>query len=191
MTYNQILLFLNKDKKLPHEEEQHVRKYFRAATARKKDIILRSGSICDKFFFINKGIIRAYFYNGKGIKITRMIACENQFLTNMMSFRTLSSNMETFECLENTEYLYITRQDMDKLLACAPTFPAKYCEILEIYNAVQVNHIHFITNSDVREKVHYLKTNFPDLTGRLSDHILASFIGVSRETFSRNKGKLY
>ncbi len=55
-----------------------------------------------------------------------MIACENQFLTNMMSFRTLSKNMETFECLEDAEYLYITRQDMDKLLACTPIFQVKY-----------------------------------------------------------------
>jgi hypothetical protein len=51
-------------------------------------------------------------------------------------------------------------------------------------------HIHVVTNSEACAKMQYLKTNFPNLIGRISDQILASFIGLSRETLVRNKAHL-
>lgn len=108
----------------------------------------------------------------------------------MISFRTSYKNIEAFECLEDTEYLYITRLDMNKLLECSKNFRVRYCDILEINNAEQINHIHFITNLEACAKLQYFKTKFPYLIGRVSDQIIASFIGFSRETFVRKKNQI-
>ncbi len=189
MHYNPILAFLNNKQKLSGEEEQNIRKYFRFAKAQRKEKIVTSNSRCDKIVFVNKGIIRAYCNKEK--EVTRMIVSENQFLTNMNSFHLGKENTETFECLEDTEYLYITKPDMNKLLESSPIFKVMCYDILAMYNAVLVTHIHFITNSEVCTKIQYFKTNFPNLIGRISDQILASFIGVSRETIGRNKDQLH
>lgn len=109
----------------------------------------------------------------------------------MISFRTSNKNIEAFECLEDTEYLYITRTDMNKLLECSKNFGVRYCDILEINNAEQINHIHFITNSEACAKLQYFKTQFPFLIGRVSDQVIASFIDFSRETFVRNKKHIF
>jgi CRP-like cAMP-binding protein len=190
MKYTQLLSFLNNDKQFDSDEIEKVRKYFTYAIANKKEIILDSETVCDKIFFINKGIVRAYYTNEKGNVITRMIVSENQFITNMISFRNFGKNIETFECLENTEYLFISRNELTNLLDCCPSLRIRYCEILEQYNAIQINHIHFITNSDVCAKIHYIKSNFPNLITRANDHILASFLGLSRETIVRHKSNL-
>ncbi|HRP90916.1 MAG TPA: hypothetical protein PKX92_12875 [Edaphocola sp.] len=190
MRYRQIISILNNEKTLTHEEEENIRKHFQFAKSKKYEIVLPCNSVCDKIFFINKGIIRAHFSNEKGKNVTRVIASENHFLTNMISFRTLSRSIEAFECLEDTEYIYITKGNLNALLERSPLFRIKYCEILEIYNANQINHIHSITNSDVCAKIQYLKSNYSNIIGRVSDQILASFIGVSRETIGRNKNQL-
>jgi hypothetical protein len=189
MRYNQLLLFLNNEKQLNSTEENNIRKYFHFIQVKRRDFILRSDVICDKIFFINKGVIRAYYTNDKGTIITRMIASENQFLTNMISFRNLGKNIEAFECLEDTELLYITRNELTILLESSTLLREKYCNLLEQYNALQINHIHFITNSEVTTKIQYLKSNFPEIIGRVNDHIISSFLG--RETFVRYKSLLY
>lgn len=187
MKYTHFLSFLKKEAKLNIEEEENIKKYFQFSKAKKKEIILRCGTVCDKIFFINKGIFRAFYISDQNIEITRMIATENKFLTNMISFRSLSENIENFECLEATEYLYISKANLKELLDTVPSFKERYLRILEEYNAIHINHIHCITNASTAQKVHYIKTISQNLISRISDGVLASFIGVSREAIVRNK----
>lgn len=187
MNYKQILSILNNEKQLSSEEIGSIKKHFHFTKSRKKEIILNSNSICDKIFFVNNGIIRAYYTNDKGNVITRMIAAENQFLTNMISFRNFGKNIETFECLEDAEYLYISRKELNALLESSKKFRDKYCEILEHYNAIHIKHIHAVSCNDIISKIEYLKIEFPHLINRISDEILASFLGSSRIWFTKNK----
>lgn len=191
MHYNQILSFLNSEKKLNQKAESSIRKHFHFIQVKKKDILLHAYTVCDKIFFINKGVLRAYYINDKGTMITRTIASENRFLTNMISFINFAKNIETFECLEDADLLYINRKELTELLDISPVIRARYCDLLEQCNAIQIKHIHFITNSEVTDKIQYLKSNFPEIVGRVNDRILASFLGISRETIVRHKALLY
>jgi CRP-like cAMP-binding protein len=188
--YKQLLKAISLYHQFTPTEVNFITEKFKHSTAKKKEIILASNNPCDKIYFVNKGIMRAYFINHKGEAITRIIASENCFLTNMISFNNLGSNTEIFECIEDTSFLYITKQDLLALFNFSIQMRISYCEILELNYALQTNHIHIIANSDTCTKIRYLKTNYSYLVGRVSDQILASFIGVSRETLVRNKTHL-
>jgi signal-transduction protein with cAMP-binding, CBS, and nucleotidyltransferase domain len=188
--HKQLLKQLQANHQLTDDDVTKITERFKFSSAKKKAIILDLNKPSDKILFINKGAVRAYFINHKGDPITRMIASEDCFLTNMISFRNLGDNTEIFECLEDTAYLYISKPHLLELLEYSNQIRVCYYKLLEFNYALQTMHIHVVTNSDACAKMQYLKTNFPNLIGRISDQILASFIGLSRETLVRNKAHL-
>lgn len=190
MQYHQLLQLLNEGEPLTEEDVVKVRKHVHPFRAKKKEILLYAGDSCDRIFFVNKGMIRAYFTNHKGADVTRMIATENCFMTNMISFKRLSVNNETIECLEDAELLIIKRHDLIAMLEDSTLLRAKYCNFLEQYNAMHINHIHMVNGTKATERIQYLKRHFPETIGRASDQVIASFLGMARETFARSKPML-
>lgn len=128
--------------------------------------------------------MRAYHINEKGNEITRMIAGQNKFIAN---FKNLTSRKEIIESITTSNVLMITEQNFDFLLKSSINIKCMYGDIMEIYNANNINHYMTINSSDVKFKLQYLKSNFPNVINNVNDEILASFINMSRETFVRHK----
>src|SRR5690554_7868767 len=83
---------------------------------KKNEDLISNHSICDKIFFITKGVLRIFCVNEKGLEKTHLIAVENQFCTNWASFINLSQNNTIIQSLENTEVIYMYQQDFFKLV---------------------------------------------------------------------------
>ena len=131
-------------------------------------------------------MLRAFYINDKGKEITRMVAWEDRFLTNIASFKNYSENNETIECIKDANVIYINRKDFDELLILSSNLKSIYADILEEYNALHIKRFEVLNTFDVNKKIEHLQ-QYPNLIKELNDTILSSFIGISRETFARNK----
>ena len=56
-------------------------KFFRPVTASRKQNLLTEGKICNENYFVEKGCLRLYFVNEKGIEQTVQFALENWWLS--------------------------------------------------------------------------------------------------------------
>lgn len=191
MEYKPLINFLKKQANISIEEELGIRCYFKPEIIRKKTILEHPNSTCRKLYFINSGLLRAFYNNEKGKECTRMIAWEERFLTNMPGFKKFSGAAEIIECLEDAEVMAINKTDFDRLLPTSPVFKNIYCHLLEEYNAVYLNRFQVLSSSDIKYKIQHIKTDYPHLIGRVSDGVLASFLCISRETFVRYKRLMY
>lgn len=71
-----------------------------------------------------------------------------------------------------------------------PSFGAVYQQILETSYANSVIRVNALVSLTALEKMRWLKVNRPDLMERVSSKLIASYLGISQETYSRLKRKL-
>ncbi|MCO4304892.1 Crp/Fnr family transcriptional regulator, partial [Riemerella anatipestifer] len=141
----------------------------------------------NNIIFVNSGLLRAFVEDQKGTVCTRIIAWENRFLTNITTFKHFNSSDEIIEALENSEIIYIEKDFFYQLLSTCPNLNSIYLNILSEYNELYIKKYFLYACKSLKEKILFLKDNFPHLIKRTNDTILASFLGVSRESYVRGK----
>lgn len=182
-----LINFLGKYGILSETEKQNIRKLFVPLHVKKKQILVEKHSLCNKLFFVNKGLLRAYYLTEKGKEITRMFAWENRFLTNIVSFKNFSENNEIIDCIQNAEVLCISKTNFEILLNSSVIFKIIYIDLLEEYNALHIQRFEVLNTFNLEKKLLYLKQKYPNLIKILNDTQLASFLGISRIHFVNNK----
>lgn len=191
MNYKLLIEELNKYGNVSEEEEQNIRKSFIYKSADKKEILINCNSICDKLFFVNKGLLRTYYTDSENKDFTRRIAWEKGFLTNMDSFRKNGKeNNETIECIESTDFLEISKKELDYLLSSSENLAKIYSKILEKYMGINIRRYQHLSKSNPLERLIYFNKNYPEIKNHINDNILASFLGISRITLLRTKKEL-
>lgn len=191
MKHKLLIETLKKYGNISDEEEKKIIEIFNPKNSIKKEVLIYKHSLCNKLFFVNRGLLRAYYTDINGNEITRRIAWEKGFLTNMDSFRKNGlENNETIECIENAEILEISKNNLDFLLQNSYNLMRIYQIILEKYMAFNIRSYQQITTLSPEEKLIYFRENFPTLKNRINDTILSSFLSLSRKTIVRTRKKL-
>lgn len=67
------------------------------------------------------------------------------------------------------------------------TFRKIYTQLLEQCNIQHVKYLYVLGAYGIQQKIKYFKKYFPNLNRQVNDHVLASFLGISREYLVKNK----
>ena len=94
------------------------------------------------------------------------------------------------QTIEKCELLKISRADFYHLVQTIPEFARIYTEILELGFIVAQKRIYGFQGFDALEKVQWIIKNQPQLLLRVSNKMVASYLGISPSTLSRIKAKL-
>ena len=84
----------------------------------------------------------------------------------------------------------ISRADFYFLVNTIPEFARIYTEILELGFINAQKRIYSFQGSDALEKVQWIIKNQPQLLQRVSNKMVASYLGISASTLSRIKARL-
>jgi len=149
-----------------------------------KTILQEQGKICNKIYFVEKGIARTFYYKD-GKDITYWIALENDFVGAMSSYfmREPSNKMvETIEdCVlwefeyQKLEGLFSTNQELEKVGRLFANYGISLME-------KRFDNLHFNT---AKERYDILIKQQPEILQRISLGMIASYLGVTQETLSR------
>lgn len=169
------------------EQNQLLEKYFQKESFKKNEIVLHAGEICHKLYFIHQGILRTFHINSNGSEFTRLIVKENEFCTILVSFSEKIASPANIQALENTETYSITFGNFQKLMAESEQAKSIYTKILEDFQNFQIKRIEFLTSFSPQEKVEIFLAENPELEPRLTDKVIASYLQITPETYSRCK----
>ncbi|MDO5616955.1 MAG: Crp/Fnr family transcriptional regulator [Cruoricaptor ignavus] len=187
MEYNHFITFIERYGYISEEDKKNLKVFSTLKKVKKKEILIEKGTPCNKIFFVKKGLLRAYYTDGNGREITRMFAWQNRFLTNICSFSNFEASNETIECIKDAEILSINKMDFDRLIKSSENFNKIYSVILEKCAALHLKRFEVLSSFDIQQKMLYLKNEYPFLRKELSDTLLASFLGISREYYVKHK----
>jgi len=152
---------------------------------RKKQFLLQEGDVCRYKTFISKGLLRTYLLKEDGTEYIMRFACENAWCIDHESYNNQTPSKYNIDALEDTELVLWKKENFDRLLETIPTFKMLSDKIKEISH--DANHERILMNISFtsEEKYQHFIESFPNVFPRVPLHMVASYLGVSRETLSR------
>ncbi|ACF14876.1 cyclic nucleotide-binding protein [Chloroherpeton thalassium ATCC 35110] len=156
----------------------------------KNDLIFTEGKISNEIYFVTKGCVRL-FYNVDGNEKTAFFYTEGQFICAGESYTFGVPAKENYQAVEQTELYIITKSNIEKLLSVSAKFEiiariATENELITCQNIIAS----FVTKT-AEERYIELLNKQGDLFQRVPQQYIASFLGVSPETLSRIKARVF
>ncbi|GGG31905.1 DNA-binding protein [Dokdonia pacifica] len=170
---------------LTDEEFEYIFSHFETVKKRKHQYLIQEGEIAQKEYWILKGCVKSYFLDENGKEHILRFAMEHWWITDYESFVIQTPSNIYIDCLEDCELLYISYENRDKLTSemhKMERFWAKKSKLGRI--ALQKRILSLLKNS-AKERYDLLLEQYPKLFQRVPKKMIASYLGVSRETLSR------
>lgn len=180
---------LNKFVIVSDEDFENILQYFQIQTFHKKENLLTEGQICRSNYFVQKGILRKFFINDKGIEQTTEFAIENWWMTETFSLLHQSPTDFYIQAVENAEVLSIHRDAQEQLLAQQPKMEKYFrCVYQKAYAAAQMR-IKFLYDFSREDLYHHFRKNQPEFLQRVPQYLIASYLNFTPEYLSEIRKK--
>jgi len=185
--HENLLAYINHYSKTPlsSEEEALIMATFQPKKFRKKQYFLQEGDVCKYAGFIVKGAMRQYSVDDKGIEHIVHLFIENYWANDRESSTMLTPSKYNIDAWEDTEMLVITRAEMLDLMEKIPAL-VEMIRLMDERNAIanQRRLSSTISNSAEKRYEEFVE-NHPQFIQRFPQHIIASYLGITKETLSR------
>jgi CRP-like cAMP-binding protein len=189
--HNQLITYFNNYATTPlnnHEIEQ-VKRIFVPKKLRKRQYFLQEGEVCKYLGFVVKGAMRQYSVDGKGNEHIIRLSIENWWTGDRESFTMLTPSLYYIDAWEESELLITTQTDLSTLNEI-PAF-------IETKNRLDENHafalqrrLYASISLPAEQRYEELTNTYPEFVERFPQHIIASYLGITKETLSRVRNKI-
>lgn len=164
--------------------------YFENKSLKKGEYLLESNKVCDFISFITKGAIR-HFHIKDGVERTCDISFDNSWVTDFQSFNHGTVGMMNLQAMENTAVALIKKQNLLTLYQECSKYET-FGRLMAEQVAQRATEIAMSLSSDKpEERFQNLLRERPDLFQRVPQRFIANLLGVSPESLSRIKNRVY
>lgn len=167
------------------DEAREASAAFTQQHCRRQEIILQSGSICRDIYFVASGMLRSFHINSNGSEFTRLLVPECSFCTVLLSFTEAVPSPATIQALEDSVVLKISRSTFFSLIEGSKNFAALYTQLLHDFQNFQIRRLEILTQYTPQQRVELFLKDSPELSRRLTNRIIASYLQITPETYSR------
>lgn len=186
-----IVEYINTFVPLSNEAAEYISNKSRKEDLPKNHLLHTEGEVCDKIFFIEKGVVRWFYYNEDGKDVTDSFAIECSFVTAFDSFFQRKPSRYFIELLEDSTVYSMTYADVQNELEQFPEtqrltnlFLVQLLEQMLDKNAA----LQFKT---AKQRYGFIKEKHPEILQRVTLGHIASYLGITQETLSRIRAEKY
>jgi CRP-like cAMP-binding protein len=170
---------------IDEDELNYCKTLFVPKKLRKRQYLLQEGDVCKYQAFVEKGMLRSYHIDEKGTEHILQFASEGWWVADLSSYITGEPSLFNIEALEDSQLLLLSKISWDQLMQSIPKFEHYFRIIIQnhlIATQKRVMQSHTETSEEM-----YLKfvQTYPECIQRIPQHMIASYLGISRETLSR------
>ncbi len=168
-----------------NEEFDYILSHFGNKKLKKHQFLLQENDDVANDFFVTKGLLKAYHTNNDGKEHILQFAMEDWWVTDFAAYFNQSKATISIDCIEDVEVLSLSLHDREKI--CADMHKMEHF-FRKKSNAGFVSlqrRILSLLNNNAKERYDALLLQSPQLFQRLPKTLIASYLGVSRETLSR------
>ncbi|HTO14844.1 MAG TPA: Crp/Fnr family transcriptional regulator [Edaphocola sp.] len=170
---------------LTDEEFEICKTFFLTKKLKKRRFLLEEGEACRYTAFVEKGLLRTYTVDDKGAEHILQFSLEGWWTADIYSFLTMETSNYNIEAIEDSELLLITLNSWEEMFEKVPKLE-RYFRILLQNNLIATQRrLMGEFRETAEEKYLKLCSSFPDIFQRVPQHMIASYLGVTRETLSR------
>ena len=152
---------------------------------KRRELLLRKGEVSRTIAFVVQGCLRLYRTDEQGREHVLRFAVENWWINDAESFRTGLPAQGSVDALEDTCVLLWAHDDWERLKREIPAFHAADSYLAGRYFEAQINRVHAAISDSAEVRYEAFIKAYPIFYQRIPLHLIASYLGVSRETLSR------
>jgi CRP-like cAMP-binding protein len=186
------LLYQNTAKHISftNEEADLFLSFFKVKTLKKKEFLLKEGEICKFEGFITKGLFKVFHFDEKGFEQILNFPVEDWWITDIDSFTNEIPSQYFIQALEYSEIVFINKEDKEKLYEELPKVEKLFRimsqkRLISLQRRISEN----LKKNSEQRYFDFLK-KYPQLSHRLTNLQIASYIGTSHELVSKIRRKI-
>ncbi|MCL9807427.1 Crp/Fnr family transcriptional regulator [Flavobacterium amniphilum] len=167
------------------EEFDYFFSHFKPMSFKKGQAIITAGERIDSEYFVVDGFLKSFYINDNLKMYILQFAMPNWWTSDYDALYSGSKATINVDCITDAEVLCISNDDREKL--CREIHQIEYFfrwRTNKGYVAAQKRLLSFM-NNDARHRYEYLMKQYPALYNNVPKHLIAAYLGVSRETLSR------
>lgn len=170
---------------LSTDDLQFIRSLSTTRKVRKRQFILREGEVARHKIFVCEGLLRTYSRKEDGSEYIMRFAAEHVWTTDHESYYYQIPSKYNIEAVEDTTVVLWTKENFIELTQAIPVLNAYVVDVMaSSMNAIQGRLLGNISYTNEEKYQDFINT-YPDVFQRVPLHMVASYLGVSRETLSR------
>src|SRR5450432_3983599 len=174
---------------LTEEEIGLIQSFFTPKKFRKRQYFLQEGEVCKWLAFIVKGAMRQYSVNDKGEEHIIRLYIENWWANDRESVMKQVPSIYFIDAWEETETLIVTKTALTDLVDHIPAM-SEWLRKLDVNFAIaSQRRLNAAISLTAEERYHDLEKTYPEFLQRFPQHIIASYLGINRETLSRIRAR--
>ena len=156
---------------------------------KKKQFLLKAGEVCRFEAFVNKGCFKIFYLDKKGLEHILYFAVEDWWIGDIDSFTTQTPAQLYIEALEDSEILFIGKNDKEELYDIMPKVERLF-RIMgqKTFVALQRRMLGSLSNTADERYLEFI-TRYPKIARRLTNLQIAAYLGISHEFLSKIRKK--
>jgi CRP-like cAMP-binding protein len=189
--YESLIKYFNSysSKPLTGDEIDLIQRSFTPKKFRKRQYFLQEGEVCKYKAFVIKGAMRQYRVDDKGEEHIIKLYIENWWASDHESLMNKTPSIYFIDAWEVTEALLATKTDLEGLIDRMPTL-AEWIRKLDANFAIaSQKRISAAISLSAEDRYYDLEKTYPAFLQRFPQHIIASYLGINRETLSRIRSR--
>lgn len=156
----------------------------------KGQYIGQEGDVCKFYTFILQGTVRTFYMDDNGNEHIITFGIENWWAGDLGSIITQKPADFNVQCLENSEVIQISVEDLEALYRSIPALERFFRMLIErAYVSTQKR---IVRNYSLSAKDRYLLfcEEHPETVKRVPQYMIASYLGITKEFLSNIRSQL-
>jgi CRP-like cAMP-binding protein len=170
---------------LTDDEFTQILTYFGERKFKKNQYLIQAGDYAPNDFFVTKGLLKSSFTDEHGKEHILQFAMENWWMSDPQAYHNSLKASLNVSCLEDTHTYFISLDNREKLCADWQKMEHFFRKKTQAgYVALQRRILSLMSQTAAERYTQFVQL-YPQLLQRVPKALIASYLGVSRETLSR------
>jgi CRP-like cAMP-binding protein len=189
--YESLIKYLNSytTPPLTDDEMNSIESVFVPKKFRKRQYFLQEGEVCKYTAFIVKGAMRQYTVDDKGEEHIIRLYIENWWASDRESLMKGVPSIYFIDAWEDTDALLVTKNALTDLIDRIPALFQWIRSLDANFAIASQRRLNAAISLSAEERYHDLEKTYPEFLQRFPQHIIASYLGINRETLSRIRSR--
>lgn len=154
------------------------------------EFLLLEGDVCRYHFFVEKGLLRSYTIDESGKEHIIQFAPENWYIGDRGSYYFNEPSTLNIQAIEDSDVVMFDQGFLEQAMCTSPAFTNFNERLLQNHIRQLQNRINLLLSASAEKRYLSFVETYYDLTTRIPQWMIASYLGITPESLSRVRKEL-
>ncbi len=185
MAIDKLISHFNNYIPLNNNEKEDLINHVTEKKIKRRQFVLQQNDICRHYTFVASGLLKMYAVDNSGIEHNIQFAAENEWIMDIGSFHSEKPSLLYIEAIEPSVILQIDKSNLISLFKNYKNFNIDFRVIIENKFVELQNRLLQNLTSAAEERYLTFLDQYPNLSNRLPNTQIASYLGITPEFLSK------